>query len=668
MTLNSHWLDELNNEQRQAVVHQGGPLLILAGAGSGKTKTLVYRLVYLIKEMKVDPRSIVAVTFTNKAAQAMKERAQGLLGDQQDSLPLIGTFHSISARWLRKEAVKLNRKNNFTIYDDDDQRKLIKQICKQLNLPPKKYAPGVIQSLISRAKSDLITPEEFLFSRGNEYFNKIVEQVFKIYEDRLRGANAFDFDDLINKMVEVWSKDPTTLSNYQNKFTHLLVDEYQDTNKAQYEWTRLLAQKNQNLSVVGDDWQSIYSWRGADFGNILRFERDYPNARVIKLERNYRSTKNIISAGNAIMQPAVMRSDKVLWTDNMVGKKITIVETIDESHEAQFVLGQILADVSSDGDITMIPENMDEGALSLNYEQKKLLSRYAILYRTNAQSRILEEAFLKAGVPYQLIGGVRFYERKEIKDILAYLKLLVNPYDVISFSRAIVTPRRGVGEETIDKIIDEVQKYNSSPLDICERAEKIGLPLSKAKLLADWARELKSFKNKIEELSARDFITELIAVFDLNEEWADGSVEGEARLENVEEFKSVASERVGADGVKDLGRFLEEVSLWQDQDRFSSDTKGVTLMTLHAAKGLEFPVVFLVGVEEGLLPHNNSISNQADLEEERRLCYVGITRAKEQVYLIYASLRTLIGASWFGVPSRFITEIPNDIVEWKKLE
>ncbi len=668
MNLNPEWLNDLNESQKQAVLHGQGPLLILAGAGSGKTKTLVYRLAYLIKELKIDPRSVLAVTFTNKAAQEMRLRAGELLGLKSESMPLIGTFHSISARWLRREASKIGRQNNYTIYDFDDQKKLIKQICRQLNLAPKKFAPGAIQSTISRAKSDLISPSDFLLVKGNDYFNKVVDTVYQIYEEKLKSANAFDFDDLINKMVEVWSTHSNILSAYQNRFTHLLIDEYQDTNQSQYEWARLLAQKNQNLSVVGDDWQSIYSWRGANFGNILKFEKDYPSAKVVKLERNYRSTKNIIEAGNQVMQPAVKRSDKILWTNNPVGKKITVVETIDENHEAQFVLGQILSDILSNSDITMLPEGVEEGGVNLNAGQKKLLENYAILYRTNAQSRVLEEAFLKSGVPYQLIGGIRFYERKEIKDILAYLKLLVNPFDVISFARAITTPRRGIGDETIDRIINDVQANNTSPLELCARAVQLGIAPSKAKVLINWESTIKDFRNKLEEISITELITELIHELNLNEEWDDGSPEGEVRLENVEELKAVAGERVGVRGKEGLQKFLEEVSLWQDQDKYNQDSKGVTLMTLHSAKGLEFPVVFLVGMEEGLFPHNNSLNSQDELEEERRLCYVGITRAKEQLYFVYASLRSLTGSSWFGVPSRFLTDISNDLIEWKKLE
>lgn len=668
MVLSDNLLDDLNTEQQQAVIHKNGPLLILAGAGSGKTKTLVYRLVYLIREQKIPPTSIVAVTFTNKATQEMRQRAWRLLAGQYRLLPLIGTFHSISSRWLRREVFSLGRRSNFTIYNDDDQRKLIRQIGKQLNLSPKKYSPGAIQAVISRAKSDLITPVDFLSESDHDHFRKTIAEVFNIYESSLRAANAFDFDDLINKMVEVWSRDKKVLTNYQNKFTHLLVDEYQDTNKAQYEWTRLLAGINQNLAVVGDDWQSIYSWRGADFGNILRFASDYPQARVIKLEQNYRSTKNIIAAGNAVMLPATRRTDKKLWTNNDQGKKITVVETIDENHEAQFVLSQILSDIISGDDLKLVREDVVINNIQLTNDQLKQLEKYAILYRTNAQSRVIEEALLKAGLPYQLIGGVKFYDRKEVKDILAYLRLLVNPYDVISFARALVTPRRGIGEETIDKIINQVQKYNFSPLDVAGRAEALGLPSGKVRLLSNWSRLIKDFRNKAEQLAITDLIEEIISTFGLNDEWNDGSSEGGIRLENVAEFKAVAAERVTSQGLGALAKFLEEISLWQDQDNFSFNFRGVTLMTLHAAKGLEFSVVFMVGMEEGLFPHNNSLNSQDELDEERRLAYVGITRAKEKVYLIYTTLRTLIGTSFFGLPSRFIGDIPEELIDWRRIE
>ncbi|MFA4936773.1 MAG: UvrD-helicase domain-containing protein [Patescibacteria group bacterium] len=662
-------LDELNEQQQLAVKHSQGPLLILAGAGSGKTKTLVHRLAYLIQENITPANTILAVTFTNKAAQEMRARVWQLLGNKDRSLPIVGTFHSTSASFLRREAPRLGIIRQFTIYDESDQKRLFKSIIKEFGLPPKRYPLGTICSTISRAKSELIEPAGFLDWVEEDGFNKVIARIYERYEQVLQSAKALDFDDLIGKMVYLWHQFPELLQRYQERCRYILVDEYQDTNRAQYEWVRLLAGENKNLSVVGDDWQSIYSWRGADFGNILRFTKDYPQAKVIKLEQNYRSTKNIIAAGNAIMEQAKLKTDKVLWTDNPEGAKLYVVETIDEHSEADLVVSEILFHLNNENkdELTYQPLAEEDVASWLNNDQLKQLSNFAILYRTNAQSRVLEEALLKTGLPYQLIGGVKFYERKEVKDVLAYLRLLVNPYDAISFRRAITSPRRGIGEETVEKIVYQAQINKISLIEFCLKPIGLDLPLAKQKLLASFAELISQLKNKIKQLTVPEMISEIAKQSGLQDELSDGSNEGAIRLENIEELKTVAMERTSEPGSKGLVKFIEQVALVQDQDKFNQGKLGVTLMTLHAAKGLEFSVVFLVGMEEGLFPHINSMDDPKELDEERRLCYVGITRAKEKVYLIYTSLRTLVGTSFLGVPSRFISDIPEELLEWKRI-
>ncbi|MFH1111836.1 MAG: UvrD-helicase domain-containing protein [Patescibacteria group bacterium] len=662
--------DQLNEQQQQAVKHTSGPLLILAGAGSGKTKTLVHRLTYLIQENIAPANSILAVTFTNKASQEMRSRAWQLLGNTHRLLPMVGTFHSISAGFLRREAPRLGITRQFTIYDENDQKRLIKSIIKDLGLPPKKFLPGSLIAIISRAKSELVGPSVFFDWTEEDSFTKVAAVVYERYEQLLQRSKAFDFDDLIGKMVFLWQRFPELLKQYQKRYQYILVDEYQDTNRAQYEWTKLLASDNGNLCVVGDDWQSIYSWRGADFGNILRFTQDYSQARVIKLEQNYRSTKNIIAAGNAVMKPAKLKTDKVLWTNNADGAKICVVETIDEHSEADFAVREILLRLNSvqAEELTYISEEEEKVGGWLSDNQIKELRKFAILYRTNAQSRVLEEALLKAGLPYQLIGGIKFYERKEVKDILSYLRLMVNPYDTISFRRAIATPRRGLGEETVEKIIFQAENQKISPLKVCTDPKGLSLPVTKVKLLINWAELIKKFAEKVKLLTVNETIDLVLEKSGMQDELTDGTNEGAIRLENIEELKSVALERADSQGKEGLRQFLEQVALAQDQDKYNEVKEGVTLMTLHAAKGLEFPVVFLVGMEEGLFPHINSLNDPKELDEERRLCYVGITRAKEKVYLIYTSLRTLVGTSFLGVPSRFISDMPKELVEWRRIE
>lgn len=663
-------LKSLNAPQQQAVSILKGPVLVLAGAGSGKTKTLVHRLAYLIASGEASAGSILAVTFTNKAAQEMRRRAQKLVGVDDRHMPLVGTFHSISARFLRREAPLFGLKRQFSIYDDSDQKKIIKSIIKELGLPNKKFSVGAFINIISRAKSELISPEEFLHWAEEDNFTKKAAVVYHRYEQMLQTGQALDFDDLIGKMVKLWRSDAQLLKLYQKKFSHLLVDEYQDTNQAQYQWVKLLASGTRNLCVVGDDWQSIYSWRGADFGNILRFTKDYPDAQVVKLEQNYRSTKNIILAGNAVMQPAHEKTNKTLWTANTEGVKLKVVETIDEIAEAEFVVGEILQGLSSVNSSELIYINEDDQPINQNWsdEQLQYLRRFAVLYRTNAQSRVLEEAFLRAGLPYQLIGGVRFYERQEVKDVLAYLRLIINPFDVVSFERAVTCPRRGIGDDTVSKISIWARDNKITPLELCRQPDILGLPISKQTILKKWADLIRQFKQATATLTVAELIELVITVSGIKENLNDGSPESAVRLENIEELKSLALERQSKPGMEELTKFLEEVALYQDQDRYNDKTSGATLMTFHSAKGLEFYEVFMVGMEEGLFPHVNSLNNRKELDEERRLAYVGITRAKERVYLIYTSLRTLIGTSFLGLPSRFIGDIPDEFLEWRKLE
>ena len=663
-------LKPLNEPQQQAATILNGPVLVLAGAGSGKTRTLVHRLAYLIASGTAPASSVLAVTFTNKAAQEMRLRAAKLVTGPGQAMPLVGTFHSISARWLRHEALRLGLKRQFSIYDDSDQKRIIKAIIKELGWPLKKFSVGAFMNIISRAKSELISPDNFLRWAGEDTFTKKAATVYDRYEQMLQAGQALDFDDLIGKMVKLWQSDAGLLKQYQRRFSYLLVDEYQDTNHAQYAWVNLLASGSRNLCVVGDDWQSIYSWRGADFGNILRFTKDYPDAQVVKLEQNYRSTKNIIAAGNAVMQPALAKTDKTLWTANAEGVKLIVTETIDEISEAQFVVDEILQSLSAHTSSEPLYWSADDKPMTQNWtvEQLQYLQRFAVLYRTNAQSRVLEEAFLRAGIPYQLIGGIRFYERQEVKDVLAYLRLIINPFDVISFERALTTPRRGIGEDTVSKIMLLARDTKISLLERCQNPENLGLPTSKQGILKAWAKLIQEFTHAAATLSVADLIDLVIDKSGIKEELNDGSPEGVVRLENIEELKSVALERGGNPGLDELIKFLEEVALYQDHDRYNSQGGGVTLMTLHSAKGLEFDVVFIVGIEEGLFPHMNSLDDKKELDEERRLAYVGITRAREKVYLIYTSLRTLVGTSFLGLPSRFITDIPDELLEWKKLE
>ncbi len=605
----------LNSEQIEAVKTTEGPVLILAGAGSGKTKALTHRVAYLIREKKVSPYNILVVTFTNKAAEEMIGRIKKLLGEKSPvlhpsfQLSWAGTFHSICCKILRKEIDALDFRRSFVIYDKEDSLSAIKHSMDTLDIDKKQYNPKAVQNFISGAKNELITPTEYKkYAQG--YFGEIVQKVYEQYQKDLKMANALDFDDLIMKTVKIFKKFPEALKRWQTLFKYILVDEYQDTNHAQYVFIKLLAVRHQNLFVIGDDFQAIYSFRGANFRNILDFEKDYPKAKVIKMEQNYRSTKAIISAAQKVIEKNILRSEKNLWTENEQGLPATLCQAGNEVEEVEFILDEISA-LSHLGD----------------------LNQFVILYRTNAQSRIFEEGLMQQNIPYRLIGALRFYERKEIKDVLAYLKLVLNPNDKVSLKRIINTPPRGIGDKTYQKLDinhPKVQKFLQMMESFCQSAKKIKTPE-----LIDLIVSISGYK---------DFLL-------------DGTEEGEARFENVEELKSVASRS------ENLESFLENVALVSDIDNYDKNTEAVTLMTLHNAKGLEFPIVFMAGMEEGLFPHSRSMMEPAEMEEERRLCYVGMTRAQKRLYLTYASTRMIYGGLQANQPSRFLSDIPEELVE-----
>lgn len=629
-------LDKLNDRQKEAVLMTEGPLLILAGAGSGKTRVLTHRIAYLIKEKKVSPANIIAITFTNKAAMEMKDRVESILGYAGDLW--VSTFHSACVRILRRDIEKIGYDKNFVIYDSQDQKSLITDCIKELNLNEKQYTPKGMLNAISNAKDKMVGPDEYLLEFGNDFRSKKVADVYKLYQDKLKKDNALDFDDIIIKTIELFKNDEDILRYYQNKFRYIMVDEYQDTNKPQYEFINLLASKYRNLCVVGDDDQSIYGWRGADIKNILDFEKDYPDATVIKLEQNYRSTQIILDAANNVIDNNVKRKKKKLWTDNKDGEKIVVSEVQNEREEANFIVNRIR-------------ELIDKG---------RKYSDFAVLYRTNAQSRILEEAFMMNDIPYKLVGALRFYDRKEIKDIIAYLRILVNPYDDISLKRIINVPKRGIGESTLNALEEYARNNNTSMyfaipnVDLSGRAKKA----------------LEGFKNFIDDLiNELDYMT-IVEVIEyildktgyLDELNADNTKESESRIENINEFIRAANEFMETSEDKSLENFLSGITLVSDIDTAGEIGDSIVLMTLHSAKGLEFPVVFMTGMEEGVFPSSRSFIDEHELEEERRLCYVGITRAKEKLFMTYARTRNLYGKPQYNTVSRFINEIPEDLV------
>lgn len=708
-------LTGLNRQQQKAVTALDGPVLVLAGAGSGKTKTLVHRIAYLIYEKKATAHNILAVTFTNKAAGEMQTRVEKLLREDdpralQAGRPTIGTFHAVSVRILRSHAPALGYKSSFTIYDDMDAKKLIKQIMLEQDLSPKKYAPTVFYGLIQRAKNDLVTPESFS-RRASSFIEEVVGKVYEEYQQRLQEANAFDFGDLIMKVVELFEAHPDILAVYHSRWLYILVDEYQDTNHAQYRWIKLLSAKNKNVYVVGDDAQSIYLFRGADVRNILDFECDYPNATVILLEQNYRSTQRILDVGNAIIKDNKSKIEKHLWTENPQGESVEVIEVFDEREEGRQIIVKIAenagitaslpkVDHTNDDEVAYVSEDeayeqeqrSDGGGgvldrilamrgnagaslltsalpvdfSSLPLASKAALNDYVVLYRTNAQSRSLEEIFLLAAVPYRIVGGIRFYERKEVKDAMAYLKMIASPEDWISAQRIINTPSRGIGDKTFARLWAAAREHKWNVDAACAHVADVdGIGARGQNAVGLFHAMLGTMRTKAQDMRPSELFTHVVEASGLRDALLDGTDEGEARWENVQELKSVAAKFDTAVGEQALQSFLEEVALFSDLDTLeTAGNNAITLMTMHMAKGLEFPVVFIAGLEEGLFPHSQSMMDPAQLEEERRLFYVGITRAKRKLYLLHAAQRSMFGSTSVNMPSRFLSSLPKDGVKW----
>lgn len=637
-------LSGLNKEQQEAVKTTEGPLLIMAGAGSGKTRVLTHRIAYLMVEKAVNPYNILAITFTNKAAREMKERVGQLMGGAAEEV-WISTFHSMCVRILRRDIDRIGFNRNFTILDTTDQQSVIKGILKDKNLDPKKFDPRAILGTISSLKNELIDPESYSKQVGS-YYERIVSEVYEEYQKRLRKNQSLDFDDLIMTTIHLFQRVPDVLEYYQRKFQYIHVDEYQDTNRAQYLLVKLLASRFQNLCVVGDSDQSIYRWRGADISNILSFEKDYPNAHVILLEQNYRSTKRILQAANEVIKNNYNRKPKKLWTENPEGKKIVYFRAENEQAEAQFVAGKI-------------KELVESG--------KRQLSDFAILYRTNAQSRVVEEVLMKSNIDYTIVGGIKFYDRKEIKDILAYLRLIANPDDDISLLRVINVPKRGIGSTSMDKIARYAQENDLSLFQALEEADFIGLSPKITKAVLEFRDLIKGYTQMQEYLSVTELVEEVLDKSGYRDMLkAEKTLDAQSRLENIDEFLSVTKGFEENSEDKSLIAFLTDLALVADIDRLDEEDnnqQSVVLMTLHSAKGLEFPVVFLIGMEEGVFPHSRSLMDEEEMEEERRLAYVGITRAEEELYLTNAQMRTLYGRTNLNPVSRFIQEIPEDLLD-----
>lgn len=640
-TTAEHFLTGLNPEQQRAVTTTEGPLLIQAGAGSGKTKTLTHRIAYIIGTNRATPYNILAVTFTNKAAKEMRERLAGLLGHNADDrafIPYMGTFHSICVKLLRRDGSYVGVPPNFIIFDEADRLATIKQACKELMVDEKTYPPRQISGLISNAKNDLTDPADFEM-RANSPLERIAADIYPKYERALHEAGALDFDDLISKTVQMLENSPEVRMKWQQQFRYVLIDEYQDTNAAQYQLVKLLVGEHNNIAVVGDDWQSIYSWRGADFRNILKFEKDYPSSTVIKLEQNYRSTKHILDAAHAIITKNAQRSDKELWTEAGNGMPVQMIPVIHERAEGEAI-------------VRRIKMGIDSGLRQYNH--------FAILYRTNAQSRSLEEACLHYGVPYRIVGGQRFYDRKEIKDIIAYVRLLFQPEDRVSFERVVNVPTRGIGAKSIQSFF-EWQNANGMTLQTALQnvSDCPAITPKARKALGEFESIIIDLRAVIDEAPVLSIIESLIRKIDYMTFLDDRTPQGEARQENVRELLSVAKEyqEIGLEG------FLEEISLVSDIDTVDQSGQAVTLMTMHGAKGLEFPVVFMPGMEETIFPHSRALYDQSEMEEERRLCYVGMTRAREELYMLYSSSRMLYGGVQHNPPSRFLSEIDAEFVQ-----
>ncbi len=635
-----NYLDQLNPEQRAAVEQTQGPLLVLAGAGSGKTRVLTCRIAHLI-ESGVPAWRILAITFTNKAAREMVERVDNLAGEAGKDA-WVSTFHSCCARILRRDIEKLGYKREFAIYDEDDRMTVIKGVAKALNLSDKEFPPKAIRAAISDAKNRMLTPKEWLKDAGDNFRNRRLFEAYEKYEAALRGNNALDFDDLLIKTLELLSEHPPVLQYYQDKFDYVLVDEYQDTNIAQYQFVRLMAGSKRNLCVVGDDDQSIYGWRGADIRNILEFEKDFPDCRVIKLEQNYRSTGNILDAANQVIAHNAGRKEKVLWTQSDPGDKIGLYHAMDERDEAAFA-----ALMSK----KLISQSVRPGEI-------------AVLYRTNAQSRVLEEAFVRAGVPNRIYGGQRFYDRKEVKDLIAYMRALVNPDDDVSVRRVINEPKRGIGDSTVEALLAYAGGSGLSLMGAALDCEGAGLSSRAEKLVGGFANLMIELTEAMYAMPITEFVSELIEKTGYVKALEESKTEeNQTRIENIRELEGAVTEFAKLNPEGTLTDFLENVALITDVDNLNQTSGAVTLMTLHSAKGLEFDAVFLVGMEEGVFPLNRALFDETALEEERRLAYVGITRAKKKLYMSHAHTRMLYNARSANQLSRFVSEIPHRLIQ-----
>ncbi|MBI2874054.1 MAG: DNA helicase PcrA [Firmicutes bacterium] len=634
----------LNPVQRRAAEHVDGPLLVFAGAGTGKTRVLTHRIAYMVNCRRVHPAEILAITFTNKAAAEMRERLDGLMGPEVARELWVSTFHAACVRILRRDFDRVGRDRGFAVFDAHDQAAVMRECLKDLNWDPQRYHPQALLAQISAAKNQLLSPAD-LESRASTQSELRVVTAYRAYQEKLARNNALDFDDLLFKVVELFRQDPGVLSYYQRRFRYISVDEYQDTNHAQYVWLSLLAREHRNLCVIGDDDQSIYRWRGADVGNILSFRKDYPEAVEIVLELNYRSTPNILSAANEVIRHNPARKEKALRTDNPAGPAVQLYRALDEEDEARFVV-----------------EEMDR----LRGEDGKTLGDCAVLYRTHAQSRILEDTLVRRGTPYVIVGGLRFYERKEIKDAVAYLRVLAFPHDAVSLQRIINVPRRGIGDVTWDAVLDAAVKTGRAPLEII-----IGKGLRTGRITGRSASALDSFAALIDHLREESGRLSLPGLVEevihrsgyLAELEAERTFEAQSRVENLKELVSVAREFESTDPEGGLLEFLTQISLLSQVDAYGGDGEAAVLMTLHSAKGLEFPVVFLVGMEEGVFPHARSLVDPEELAEERRLCYVGMTRARERLYLTHAWQRTLYGSRQANMTSRFLQDIPPSLLE-----
>ena len=640
--------DTLNTPQREAVFHTDGPLLILAGAGSGKTRVLTHRIAYLIAEKDINPWNILAITFTNKAAQEMRERVDQITGEMGNSI-WVSTFHSTCVRILRRYIDRLGYDTNFTIYDTDDQKTLMKEVCRKLDIDTKKYKERSLLAQISHAKDELITPDEMLMNAGADFNQKKVAEVYREYQSALRRNNALDFDDLIVKTVELFQNCGDVLEYYQERFRYIMVDEYQDTNTAQFKFVSLLASRYENLCVVGDDDQSIYKFRGANIGNILGFERVFPDAKVIRLEQNYRSTRNILNAANEVIANNTERKSKTLWTENPEGEKIHFRQFMNGFEEAEYIVGDI------------------------SKKHRENTAHYrdcAILYRTNAQSRLFEEKCLLANIPYKIVGGVNFYARKEIKDLLCYLKSIDNAADDLAVRRILNVPKRGIGATTVGRVQDYADNMNISFYDalrVAEEVPSIGRSLSK---IDGFVTFIQSLKSKAEAYTVTELLEEVIDLTGYVDGLkAEDTEESRARIENIDELisKTVSYQETMEAEQREatLSGFLEEIALIADIDSVEADQDYVLLMTLHSAKGLEFPYVYLAGMEDGIFPSSMCIfsGDSSDMEEERRLCYVGITRAMKELTLTSAQQRMIRGETQYNRVSRFVREIPRELVE-----